>query len=196
MRTRPFLVAFVPILVVSAGCSTGTPSVKPLVTTTIQRSVPRPPTTTVPLAGAASSATSIASVTAPSVPATDPSVGSPAPDVLPVQITSATTIAGRTVTNPSANVHLGDSGAAVSQIQKTLVAHGYQLPVTGHFGSITETDVKAFQTKSHLTPDGIVGPETWAKLSSATKTTTATTRKPISRVTPTTAVKTTTTTHH
>lgn len=41
---------------------------------------------------------------------------------------------------------------------------GYQLTVDNSFGANTETNVRRFQTWTHLTSDGIVGPNTWNKL--------------------------------
>ena len=53
----------------------------------------------------------------------------------------------------------GDKSPVVGQIQKAL-----HLVQDNIFGSITEEAVKAFQTKNHLKPDGMVGPATLAKL--------------------------------
>ena len=87
----------------------------------------------------------------------------------------ATTAAGRVVSKPNDNVQLGDSGAGVRQIQNALIAKGYKITVDGSFGSQTDNAVKDFQTKNSLKADGIVGPATWAKLSSTTNTATTTT---------------------
>ena len=53
----------------------------------------------------------------------------------------------------------GDKSLMVGQIQKAL-----HLVQDNVFGVITEEEVKAFQTKNGLKPDGIVGPSTLAKL--------------------------------
>jgi peptidoglycan hydrolase-like protein with peptidoglycan-binding domain len=100
---------------------------------------------------------------------------------------STTTVAGRVVTKPSDNVHLGDTGPGVTQVQTALVAQGYKVSVDGKFGAQTATAVKDFQAKNALKQDGIVGPATWAKLQAAP---TATTTKAAT----TTTVKRTTTT--
>jgi N-acetylmuramoyl-L-alanine amidase len=51
------------------------------------------------------------------------------------------------------------------ELQKRLATEGlYTGPVTGYFGPLTETAVKAYQTKNGLDPAGIVGPKTRAVL--------------------------------
>ncbi|GHI04392.1 GH25 family lysozyme [Streptomyces cellostaticus] len=57
-----------------------------------------------------------------------------------------------------------DRGAAVNAVQAELNAHGAALPVDGSFGAGTRDAVIAFQTRNQLTPDGIVGPNTWLAL--------------------------------
>ena len=88
------------------------------------------------------------------------------------------------MTSPSDNVHLGDTGPGVKQVQTALAAQGYAVSVDGQFGALTETVVKSFQAKRGLKQDGIVGAATWAKLQTAA--TTGTTK-------PTTTPKSTTT---
>lgn len=58
----------------------------------------------------------------------------------------------------------GNSGPDVSAIQYLLQAHGYSLSVDGNFGSQTKSDVQSFQSAHGLTPDGIVGSQTWPVL--------------------------------
>jgi N-acetyl-anhydromuramyl-L-alanine amidase AmpD len=53
----------------------------------------------------------------------------------------------------------GDQGNSVRVLQSLL-----RIGVDGGFGPETETAVKAFQSKHGLTPDGLVGPETWKAL--------------------------------
>ena len=53
----------------------------------------------------------------------------------------------------------GSRGEAVKRLQACL-----HLVQDGIFGAITEEAVKAFQKANGLTPDGIVGEKTWAKL--------------------------------
>ena len=87
---------------------------------------------------------------------------------------STTTAPGRNVTKPSDNVHLGDTGSGVKQIQTALVAHGFKVATDGAFGPQTVAAVKAFQKQAGITQDGIVGPVTWAKLQAAPAATTTT----------------------
>jgi eukaryotic-like serine/threonine-protein kinase len=64
----------------------------------------------------------------------------------------------------------GDTGARVKEIQCILSKHGYNIGprgVDGIFGTDTQTEVRRFQSDHHLTVDGIVGDDTWAKLYSA-----------------------------
>lgn len=66
----------------------------------------------------------------------------------------------------------GSSGADVEYLQKLLKAEGYDLGnsgpnkdgVDGKFGSETLSAVRAYQSDHNLTPDGIVGKDTWAAL--------------------------------
>jgi peptidoglycan hydrolase-like protein with peptidoglycan-binding domain len=62
---------------------------------------------------------------------------------------------------------IGSRGNKVIQIQ--LLLNGHLSPLIkikndGHFGKNTERAVMAFQRKTGLEPDGIVGPETWRAL--------------------------------
>jgi hypothetical protein len=62
-------------------------------------------------------------------------------------------------------LRLGSRGAAVTQLQRRLVALRYDAgPVDGVFGSQTFHGVVAFQKVNGLARDGIVGPRTWAAL--------------------------------
>ncbi|AKU99519.1 hypothetical protein AKJ09_06183 [Labilithrix luteola] len=61
----------------------------------------------------------------------------------------------------------GDSGAGVATLQRTLVTLGYDLAVDGSFGPNTESAVRTFQSRSGLTADGVVGPQTKAALAAA-----------------------------
>lgn len=54
----------------------------------------------------------------------------------------------------------GSRGAQVTELQQKLGV----TPVTGYFGSITQAAVRDFQTANGLTPDGIFGPMSRAKL--------------------------------
>jgi peptidoglycan hydrolase-like protein with peptidoglycan-binding domain len=93
---------------------------------------------------------------------------------------------GRVVSKPSDNVRLGDTGPGMKQIQTALAGLGYKVATDASFGPQTAQAVKAFQKKSSITQDGIVGPVTWAKIQAASTAPAATT----------TATATTTTTTH
>ena len=163
--------------------------------------VPLPTVTTTSKVGGAGSVittvpqpTPAVSTKAPSItPTTPPPSGTTATTIKKTTASPTTTVPGRTVTSPSDNVKLGDSGPGVIQIQKALIAQGFKLTADGKFGAQTQTAVMAFQKKNGLSADGVVGAKTWAKLSaSATTTTTA----KDSTSTTVKAATTTTTIHH
>nr|WP_318656263.1 peptidoglycan-binding protein [Streptomyces resistomycificus] len=65
----------------------------------------------------------------------------------------------------------GDSGRRVVQVQCMLTERGYDVGGTdgdGQFGKDTDAAVRKFQRARGLSPDGKVGPETWAALRSST----------------------------
>lgn len=63
------------------------------------------------------------------------------------------------------SLRLGDRGPEVSQLQAQLKAAGfYDGPVTGVYGELTLEAVKAYQQAQGLTPDGIYGSRTQARL--------------------------------
>lgn len=74
---------------------------------------------------------------------------------------------GQTVA-PEILLREGDRGPSVSRLQAQLAASGIRgvrgIEVTGTFEGQTLTAVRNFQHAEGLTVDGIVGPETWAKL--------------------------------
>jgi peptidoglycan hydrolase-like protein with peptidoglycan-binding domain len=55
----------------------------------------------------------------------------------------------------------GDQGHPVMTLQELLRAHGHAIAVDDVFGPATEAAVRAVQTATGLTADGIVGPQTW-----------------------------------
>lgn len=81
--------------------------------------------------------------------------------------TAATAPAAVTPTPPAKKIYgLNDRGDAVSDIQAKLAAKGF-LPleeVDGIFGAKTKAAVGAFQRSQKLSADGLVGPNTRAKL--------------------------------
>jgi len=65
-------------------------------------------------------------------------------------------------------LQLGDSGAAVSQLQSELSRMGiFTAPRDGVYGPNTEAAVKRFQQQQGLTADGVVGTQTWQALAIA-----------------------------
>lgn len=68
----------------------------------------------------------------------------------------------------------GSSGSEVKKLQKELNKNGYKLDVDGQFGSKTQAAVRDYQKKNGLSVDGIVGKNTWGKLSSSKGTSKAT----------------------
>lgn len=59
----------------------------------------------------------------------------------------------------------GNIGDDVQEIQQKLKSKGYGVGKTdGNFGSLTKSAVEKFQRDNSLSPDGVVGPETYAKL--------------------------------
>lgn len=56
----------------------------------------------------------------------------------------------------------GSKGSEVSQLQKFL-----KITADGNFGSITQKAVMDWQQQNNLTPDGIAGPQTLAKMQTA-----------------------------
>lgn len=83
------------------------------------------------------------------------------------------TIGGGSVTSPSSSyptIARGSAGEYVREAQNILIDKGYLLGiygVDGIFGTETEQVVKSFQADNNLTADGIIGPNTWAKLNNS-----------------------------
>lgn len=73
------------------------------------------------------------------------------------------------VTAVTAPLSRGAGGDAVSDLQRSLIAAGYQIAVDGAFGPETEKAVNAFQSDRGLAVDGIAGPQTMAALADATQ---------------------------
>jgi peptidoglycan hydrolase-like protein with peptidoglycan-binding domain len=65
----------------------------------------------------------------------------------------------------------GSNGPSVIELQQKLDAAGGTLATDGAFGPLTRTEVVRFQTGHALSPDGIVGPLTWAALDAQTSDT-------------------------
>jgi len=58
----------------------------------------------------------------------------------------------------------GAQGDMVVWAQEHLITAGYPIGVSGDFGYHTLLQVENFQTAHGLTPDGVIGPETWQAL--------------------------------
>lgn len=76
----------------------------------------------------------------------------------------AGTIPGYVPYKTLADVNPNDSSDLVVWAQEHLVSAGYPIGISGDYGYHTLLDVQAFQTSHGLTPDGIIGPATWAAL--------------------------------
>ncbi|MBR5559816.1 MAG: peptidoglycan-binding protein [Clostridia bacterium] len=75
---------------------------------------------------------------------------------------------GSSSSSSSAGLKLGDSGAAVRNLQSDLEQLGYYwADITGNFGSKTEAAVKLFQSKNNLTADGVAGQKTLEAIAAA-----------------------------
>jgi hypothetical protein len=63
-----------------------------------------------------------------------------------------------------ADVNPSQSGDLVVWVQEHLISAGYPIEVSGDYGYHTLLDIQAFQTAHGLSPDGVIGPATWAAL--------------------------------
>jgi Putative peptidoglycan binding domain len=73
-------------------------------------------------------------------------------------LTGVTPVAGTPI------LGFGAQGDLVVWAQEHLVTAGYPTSVDGGYGPLTQAAVQSFQTAHGLTPDGIIGPETWGAL--------------------------------
>ncbi len=75
---------------------------------------------------------------------------------------------GSATTNPGSRpqIQKGSTGDAVKELQQYLSRLGYTVGADGIFGSTTEAMVKRFQAANGIGADGVVGPKTWAALTS------------------------------
>lgn len=64
----------------------------------------------------------------------------------------------------AAQFRMGDEGAEIAEIQGQLIELGYDLVADGAFGPAMADAVKSFQASRGITPDGMVGPKTYAAL--------------------------------
>lgn len=87
------------------------------------------------------------------------------PTPAPGQSDQSTTGGGKKVTIELTTLRTGSKGAEVKTLQRLLTALGYPCGATdGIFGNTTLAGVRAFQSASKLTVDGIVGKNTWTAL--------------------------------
>lgn len=82
----------------------------------------------------------------------------------PVQPVKPTTSWQETMMLALPALKQGATGAAVRTVQGLLMARGYTVTLDGVFGPATKATLERFQTTSHLTADGTVGPKTWPAL--------------------------------
>ena len=83
---------------------------------------------------------------------------------------TSTNLTSDDILNGKGSVKIGMKGNVVGEIQNLLISKGFkEVSKTGNadntFGPLTDKMVREFQTKNELTVDGIVGPNTWSKLS-------------------------------
>jgi hypothetical protein len=76
----------------------------------------------------------------------------------------AGTLSGYVPYKVMADVGDGTQGDMVVWAQEHLITAGYPIGVSGDFGYHTLLQVENFQTAHGLTPDGVIGPETWQAL--------------------------------
>jgi putative peptidoglycan binding protein len=101
------------------------------------------------------------SKSAPS-PVTTPTTPPPPKTTAPATTTTPAATAPNTTLSP------GATGPEVKKLQQSLAALGYD-PGTpdGNYGPSTQSAVEKFQAANNLATDGVVGPETLAKLQQA-----------------------------
>jgi lipoprotein-anchoring transpeptidase ErfK/SrfK len=89
----------------------------------------------------------------------------------PTTVPETTTTTAPPAVDP-ASMHPGDDGDVVLALQQRLDSLGYWLGTPdGHYGSVTQQAVMAFQKVAGLDRDGIAGPATLAALETATRPT-------------------------
>jgi len=101
--------------------------------------------------------------------ATSPRVGGNTPMVAVRPQSTVLATAQVQVPSPSSLpvLRYGDRGPAVMLLQERLIDHGFNVGPTGAdgiFGSNTLAAVRAFRARERITVDGVVGPQTWARL--------------------------------
>ncbi len=99
-------------------------------------------------------------------PPADPATTTTAPPTAtPAPPTTSGPVCPTYTENPSTYpVRLCQKGRIVQNVQIYLVRHGYSIEIDGYFGPATEQAVRQFQGAAGLEVDGLVGPNTWARL--------------------------------
>jgi hypothetical protein len=93
-----------------------------------------------------------------------PTVSTPPPPPTTTQATTTQTTT-QTTQAPSQTLKPGDTGPQVKQLQEALNSLGYSVgKPDGDYGPATQSAVEQFQAANNLATDGVVGPETLAKL--------------------------------
>jgi hypothetical protein len=101
-------------------------------------------------------------------PAPVQTVTTQAPPRTVTQTTSTQTGPASTVQAPSQTLKPGNTGAQVKNLQAALNSLGYSVgKPDGVYGPATQTAVEQFQAANNLATDGVVGPQTLAKLNQA-----------------------------
>jgi len=114
--------------------------------------------------------TSHANATATKTPKPPPS--EPAKSPTPKPSTTSPSVARPTAPTIPAKLKIGSSGAAVSLLQRKLLALGYWLSkANGTFGATTQQAVYALQKAAGQNPSGVVTAKTWRALDAGTRPT-------------------------
>jgi hypothetical protein len=97
-----------------------------------------------------------------------PPVSTPPPPPKVTTTAATTTVTTPTVQAPNTTLSPGDTGSQVKILQQALISLGYTLgKPDGDYGPATQIAVEKFQIAKGLAEDGVVGPETLAKLQQA-----------------------------
>lgn len=82
-----------------------------------------------------------------------------------LSVTVALLIVGMSSSAFALTLQRGNSGSQVSNLQRNLTIAGYyDGPITGYYGSLTQSAVSRFQRENGLRADGVAGPQTLANL--------------------------------
>jgi Putative peptidoglycan binding domain len=97
-----------------------------------------------------------------------PPVATPPPPPKTTTTVTTQTVTTPAVQAPDTTLSPGDTGSQVKILQQALNSLGYSVgKPDGDYGPATQTAVEKFQVAKGLAEDGVVGPETLAKLQQA-----------------------------